>query len=220
MLTNSSHSKPWLMLNKVTYSRDSTLIFDNISLSLSSSRRVWLSGPSGSGKTTLLRIIAGHLKLQKGSCRFKGRKVTGPGADRAIVMQSYKLFPWMTTAENISSGMRFKKENTKNVLSETKMWLEQAGLLECADLYPYQLSGGMCQRISILRALAVRPLCLLLDEPFSALDEDNASLMMKLIDKYLEQPHTTCLIASHSLRSSRLSGESNLYLKGDGSIND
>jgi NitT/TauT family transport system ATP-binding protein/sulfonate transport system ATP-binding protein len=138
---------------------------------------VTILGPSGCGKSTLLRIIAGLDRPTSGRVLLDGLEVTGPGADRGMVFQSYTLFPWLTVRDNIAFGLR------ERGLSETERgkiadgFIERVGLSGFENHWPKQLSGGMQQRTAIARALANDPKILLLDEPFGALDNQTRALM-------------------------------------------
>ncbi|MFH0785152.1 MAG: ATP-binding cassette domain-containing protein [Pseudomonadota bacterium] len=210
------YDSPWLKFLNATFSWGSNLVLDNMSLTIESSyRKVWVTGPSGSGKSTLLRIVAGHYQLDNGKCKFLNHNVDGPSSDRSILLQNYKLFPWLTLEENISIGLKFKGVDSSTTKEKVDNYLHKSNLFAFKDLFPHQLSGGMQQRCALLRNLAISPSCLLLDEPFSALDEENTKLMLNLIDEYLEQEIAFALIVSHTLRYSSFDDELIINLSGD-----
>ncbi|MDR0423923.1 MAG: ABC transporter ATP-binding protein [Clostridiales Family XIII bacterium] len=141
---------------------------DNINLEIKDGEFVSLLGASGCGKSTLLRIIAGLEIPTQGAALFNGERIEGTSPKRGLVFQEHTLFAWLTVRQNIE----FAAKATKRLNSRTEIsnWLEVAGLTEFADNYPHQLSGGMRQRAALVRALAVSPEVLLLDEPLGALD--------------------------------------------------
>ena len=165
---------------------------------------VCLIGASGCGKSTLLRIIAGFETPSYGDVRVYDAPITGPGSDRGMVFQDYALFPWMTVRDNIAFGPRQKNLSSSEVKSSTEKYLEMVGLAQFADRYPYQLSGGMKQRVAIARVLANEASVLLMDEPFGALD---ALTREQLQDELLEiwaRTHVTIIFVTHSVEEATL----------------
>jgi NitT/TauT family transport system ATP-binding protein len=156
-------------------------------------------GPSGCGKSTLLRIVAGLDRPSAGRVLLDGRAVTGPGADRGMVFQSYTLFPWLTVAENIAYGLREKGLPPSERRSIVEAYVEKIGLRGFENHYPKQLSGGMQQRTAIARALANDPAILLLDEPFGALDNQTRALMQELLLGIWERERKTVLFVTHDI---------------------
>jgi NitT/TauT family transport system ATP-binding protein len=142
----------------------------NINLHVETGELVSIVGASGSGKTTLLRAIAGLDTPTNGTVAVDGQLVTGPGADRGMVFQSYTLYPWMTVAANIGFGLKLQGMSLAERQQRIGYYLEVVGLTKFAAALPKQLSGGMKQRVAIARALANQPKVLLMDEPFGALD--------------------------------------------------
>jgi NitT/TauT family transport system ATP-binding protein len=142
----------------------------DINLEIQEGEFICLLGPSGCGKSTLLKIIAGLIPASSGRITIDGKPINGPGPERAVVFQDYALFPWMTVRDNIEFGLEARKlaRSARKEIS-TKL-LRTVGLSDFADRFPHHLSGGMKQRVSIARALAVNPSLLLMDEPFGALD--------------------------------------------------
>lgn len=141
-----------------------------VSVAIPEGEFVCLVGPSGCGKTTLLHLIAGFLTPSKGEVLLDGRPVRGPGSDRAVVMQHPTLLPWMTVRGNVEIGPRARGVGVKERQAVVDRHLRLVGLSDFADRHPYELSGGMQQRVAVARALANDSRVLLMDEPFGALD--------------------------------------------------
>src|ERR1039458_5151158 len=114
-------------------------------------------GPSGCGKSTLVRILAGLEELSSGQVLLQGKPVTGPGSDRGMVFQGYTLFPWLTVKKNVMFGLEVNGHGKSEAEQQALQWLGLIGLEKFADAYPHQLSGGMKQRVAIVRALANQP---------------------------------------------------------------
>jgi NitT/TauT family transport system ATP-binding protein/sulfonate transport system ATP-binding protein len=166
-----------------------------VNFSCSECELISIVGASGCGKTTLLRIIAGLENPSTGEVFFDGKRINGPGHDRAVVFQDPRLFPWLTVEKNTSFAIQSKKnsQKTEEIVEKT---LHLVGLSEFRKAYPYELSGGMAQRVAIARALAFEPKALLMDEPFSALDAQTRSRMqLELIDLW----HKTIILVTHDI---------------------
>ena len=160
---------------------------------------VTILGPSGCGKSTLLRIVAGLDRPTSGRVTLDGREVTGPGADRGMVFQSYTLFPWLTVRENIAFGLRERGMAEKQRDGIVASYVDLVGLKGFENHWPKQLSGGMQQRTAIARALANDPEILLLDEPFGALDHQTRELMQELLLGIWEAERKTVLFVTHDI---------------------
>jgi ABC-type nitrate/sulfonate/bicarbonate transport system ATPase subunit len=160
---------------------------------------ITILGPSGCGKSTLLRIVAGLDRPSAGRVLLDGRAVSGPGADRGMVFQSYTLFPWLTVAENIAFGLRERGMPAAERQAVVRAFIEKVGLSGFENHYPKQLSGGMQQRTAIARALANDPAILLLDEPFGALDNQTRALMQELLLGIWERERKTVLFVTHDI---------------------
>jgi ABC-type nitrate/sulfonate/bicarbonate transport system ATPase subunit len=160
---------------------------------------ITILGPSGCGKSTLLRIVAGLDRPTTGRVLLDGREVTGPGADRGMVFQSYTLFPWLTVAENIAFGLTERGVPATQRREIVAAYIDKVGLKGFERHYPKQLSGGMQQRTAIARALANDPEILLLDEPFGALDNQTRSLMQELLLGIWERERKTVLFVTHDI---------------------
>jgi NitT/TauT family transport system ATP-binding protein len=160
---------------------------------------VTILGPSGCGKSTLLRMVAGLDTPTTGRILLDGKAITGPGADRGMVFQSYTLFPWLTVAENVAFGLRERGISQKERSNIAREWLDKVGLTSFANHFPKQLSGGMQQRTAIARALANDPKILLLDEPFGALDNQTRALMQELLLGIWERERKTVIFVTHDI---------------------
>ncbi len=173
----------------------------NIELKIKQGEFVSLIGHSGCGKSTLLNIIAGLDKATIGGVTLEGREVREPGPDRMVVFQNYSLLPWLTVRENI--GLAVDEVYKNKSLGERKGIIEQhidmVGLRQAADKRPNQLSGGMKQRVSIARALAIRPKLLLLDEPFGALDALTRGSLQEQLMKICNENNLTCVMVTHDV---------------------
>ena len=156
-------------------------------------------GPSGCGKSTLLRIVAGLDTPTVGRVLLDGQPVTGPGADRGMVFQSYTLFPWLDVRANICFGLREKGLPAREQAETADRYIAEVGLEGFERHYPKQLSGGMQQRVALARALANDPKILLLDEPFGALDNQTRALMQELLLSIWDLHRKTVLFVTHDI---------------------
>ena len=160
---------------------------------------ITILGPSGCGKSTLLRIVAGLDQPTTGRVLLDGVVVTGPGAERGMVFQTYTLFPWLTIRENICFGLREKGTAAARQDEIAAHYIAAVGLVGFEHHYPKMLSGGMQQRTAIARALANEPKILLLDEPFGALDQQTRGLMQELLLGIWEAERKTVLFVTHDI---------------------
>jgi len=156
-------------------------------------------GPSGCGKSTLVRILAGLEEHSEGDVLLQGRPVTGPGSDRGMVFQGYTLFPWLTVKKNVMFGLEVNGHGRSESEREAMQWLALIGLEKFADAYPNQLSGGMKQRVAIVRALANQPRILLMDEPFGALDAQTRARMQVHLLEIWRKIDITIVFITHDL---------------------
>jgi len=160
---------------------------------------VTILGPSGCGKSTMLRIVAGLDQPTAGRVLLDGQPVTGPGADRGMVFQSYTLFPWLTIEQNIRFGLRERGVAESVQKERAAYFIAKVGLRGFEQHYPKQLSGGMQQRTAIARALANDPKILLMDEPFGALDNQTRVLMQELLLGIWEAERKTVMFVTHDI---------------------
>lgn len=176
----------------------------DVSLAVEEGEFVCVVGPSGCGKTTLLKCIAGLLPPSGGQVVLRGKRVTSPPEEMALVFQEYSrsLFPWMTVRNNVLLPLRHKDlrrdERTRLVTDA----LEEVGLTRFIDHYPWQLSGGMQQRVAIARALAYQPSILLMDEPFASVDAQTRDDLEDLVLKVRRDYGVTILFVTHDIDES------------------
>ena len=175
----------------------------DVSLTSSRDELVAITGPSGCGKSTLLRIIAGLIKPTSGSVKVLDSQVTSPRTDISMVFQNFVLLPWRTALENVMFGLSSRGDLTEGQKREKAVSaLEIAGLQGFESVYPGELSGGMKQRVGVARALAGDPRVMLLDEPFSSLDDLTAERLRKEMYTILINPQTsvqTVILVSHNV---------------------
>jgi NitT/TauT family transport system ATP-binding protein len=156
-------------------------------------------GPSGCGKTTLLDMVAGLKSITAGQILVAGRRVKRPGADRGMVFQDYALLPWKTVRDNVEFGLRMKGVPREERARTSRYYLDAVGLGEFADKYPKDLSGGMKQRVAVVRALANRPEVLLMDEPFASVDAITRMQLQEEITRMWTTEKTTVMFVTHSV---------------------
>jgi len=171
----------------------------NMSLNFPKGELTSLLGPSGCGKTTLLKIIAGLLEPSSGSVSVNGRQVTGPGADRAFVFQDFALMPWASVLQNVSFGLEMRGMNKNERESIAQNYIEEVGLEGFEKSFPHELSGGMRQRVGLARALAVDADVLLMDEPFSAVDEQTRRKFQEDLLQLVANKNKTFIFVTHSI---------------------
>lgn len=172
-------------------------------------------GPSGCGKSTVLQIVAGfdtHIPVSAGEALFLGRPIQGPGADRGMLFQQYSCFPNRTVLDNITFGLKLQARalglSGREIAEIGRHWLRRVRLTDAdAGKYPHELSGGMRQRVALARALALKPRCLLMDEPFSALDEPTRLEMQDLIVDLWAEVDSTIILVSHSIAEAVFLGD-------------
>jgi NitT/TauT family transport system ATP-binding protein len=170
---------------------------DDVSVEIAEGTFFVIVGPSGCGKTTLLRILGGIEQVTSGTV-----DLTDPARGRpqySMVFQGDSIFPWMTVWDNAAYGLRMRKAPRAEINAAVKQWLDRTGLTRFAHLYPHQLSGGMRQRVSIARAFANDPEILLMDEPFSALDEQNKTILQQELLRIWEADKKTVVFITHSV---------------------
>ncbi|HEV7437158.1 MAG TPA: ABC transporter ATP-binding protein [Pseudorhizobium sp.] len=170
-----------------------------INLEFERGKLTTLLGPSGCGKTTLLKIIAGLVPATSGEIRVNGHAVTGPGPERAFVFQDFALMPWATVLRNVGFGLELKGVPAAERDRTARRYIEQVGLSGFEQKYPHELSGGMRQRVGIARAFAVNADVLLLDEPFSAVDEQNRRKFQEDLLRLVELEKKTFIFVTHSI---------------------
>src|SRR5918996_2087711 len=171
----------------------------DVSISIPSGELTTLLGPSGCGKTTLLKIIAGLIPPSRGEVWVKGKKVDGPGPERAFVFQDFALLPWANVLRNVAFGLELrglpKQERHEIALKQ----IGEVGLKSFEASYPHQLSGGMRQRVGLARALAVDADIILMDEPFSSVDEQTRRKFQEELLDLLRHKKKTVIFVTHSI---------------------
>jgi NitT/TauT family transport system ATP-binding protein len=183
-----------------------------VNLRIDEGQFVCLVGPSGCGKSTLLRVIAGLIKPTSGRVRI--RRHTENKRLVAMVFQDYSIFPWKTVRQNVRLGLDLAGRSRTQADEVVDMWLERLGLDGFADAYPSTLSGGMKQRVSIARALAIDPEILLMDEPFAALDAQLRTILQDELLELWEAQQRTVVFVTHSLDEALLLGDRVIVMSG------
>ncbi|WP_373845389.1 ABC transporter ATP-binding protein [Clostridium sp.] len=190
-------------VNKVYETKKSkVLAIEDVNIRVNKGDFVSIIGPSGCGKSTLLRMVAGLDTPTSGRITMNDKEVTGPGAERGMVFQSYTLFPWMTVRENIRFGLKIKKLSKDKSNKIVDKYLELIELTKFGDRLPKELSGGMKQRVAIARALANNPEVILMDEPFGALDPQTKVKMQELLLKIWRVEGSTVIFITHDIEES------------------
>ena len=164
-------------------------------------------GPSGCGKTTLLKMLAGLIPADSGTITIDGKPVRGPGPDRSMVFQNFALLPWATVLENVAFGLRMRGVPKRQREEKAHELISMVGLDGFATKRPGELSGGMQQRVGLARALAVEPRVLLMDEPFSAVDEQTRRLLQEELLAIWERHRLTVVFITHSMEEAVLLGD-------------
>lgn len=192
-------------------------ILQNFSLELQAGEIVALLGPSGVGKSSLLRVLAGLQQPQAGQVRLRGRQLTGPAPDVGFVFQDPCLLPWLTLEENVAFGLDFRHQpRLDEALRRTRVQqaIAEVGLTHARTRYPDELSGGMAQRAALARSLARAPEILLLDEPFSALDEVTRGEMQTLLLEISARHCAAAILVTHDIDEALLLADRILLLGG------
>jgi NitT/TauT family transport system ATP-binding protein len=176
------------------------LALSDVSFSVNDGEFMAIVGPSGCGKTSLLNIIAGLLPHEEGSVSIDGKRVTGPGIDRAVVFQQSSLLPWRTITRNVRYGMELQRRFDSATMDQrTDHFIKLVGLTGFERHFPSELSGGMQQRVNLARALAADPIVLLMDEPFAALDAQTREFMQSELLKIWAKARKTVLFITHQI---------------------
>ncbi len=192
-----------LKLNKVslTYQSDvaETQAIKDLSFSVNKSEFVSIIGPSGCGKTTVLSLIAGLLKPTDGSILYKGENISKTTENIGYMLQRDELFPWRNIEKNVLLPLEIKKINTKDNRDNAHLLIEKYGLKDFLKSYPNMLSGGMRQRVALIRTLVSKPDLLLLDEPFSALDSQTRLKVNGDVYSIIRSENKTALLVTHDI---------------------
>ena len=189
----------FLELKNVGKSFGSSEVLKDINLSIEKGEFVAIVGYSGAGKTTLISLVAGLLKADSGSVTLNDLEITSPGPDRGIVFQNYSLLPWLTVYENIHLAVEqvFPNWTPAKKQQQTEKFIAMVNLTPAREKFPSELSGGMRQRVSVARALAMDPQILLLDEPLSALDALTRATLQDEISRIWSDNHKTVVLITN-----------------------
>jgi NitT/TauT family transport system ATP-binding protein len=172
---------------------------DAVSLNVQPGEFVSLVGPSGCGKSSLLGILAGFTQPSSGHATLDGAPILKPGPERGVVFQQYSLLPWLTVRENVELGLTLRGAPRAQREATSRRLLGLCGLSAFEGHYPDQLSGGMKQRIGIVRALAAEPRVLLMDEPFGALDTQTRSVMQEILTDMWQEFRISVFFITHDV---------------------
>jgi len=181
-----------IQLNRVSKSYNGLPVINRLSLTVEPGEMVGLVGPSGAGKTTLLRLIAGLIQPDAGTIRVASSRLS-------YVFQEARLLPWRSAAANVAVALRANGADRQTSHMLAQDWLRQVGLAGFDHYYPAQLSGGMQQRVALARAFAVQPDILLLDEPFSHLDDGNKQELLAILRQLIESTNVTVMYVTHTI---------------------
>lgn len=189
----------FLELKNVSKSFGSSPVLKDINLSIEKGEFVAIVGFSGAGKTTLISLIAGLLKPDSGTAKLNDLEITEPGPDRGIVFQNYSLLPWLSVFENISLAVDQVNPNwsAAKKTEHVEKYIAMVNLTPARDKKPHELSGGMRQRVSVARALAMNPQILLLDEPLSALDALTRATLQDEISRIWQDDKKTVVLITN-----------------------
>ncbi len=182
----------------MTKDKDFTAL-KNVDLHIDDGELICLLGPSGCGKTTLLRLIAGLENADEGEIYDRGELVEGPSRERGFIFQQYSLFPWLNVLDNVMFGLNLKDSNKEENLAAAERYLERVGLADFKYSYPHELSGGMKQRVAIIRSLLNHTPVLLMDEPFSAVDMLNRHSLQEQLIGVWKRFNTTIIFVTHDV---------------------
>ncbi len=179
----------------------------DIDLTIKEGEFICLVGPSGCGKSTLLNMVAGLEMPTSGEIYLDGQKITAPGADRVMMFQDAALFPWLTVLENVRFGLRIMKKDPAWIEETAMKYLDMVKLSKFAHYRVHELSGGMKQRVSMARALAIDSKILLMDEPFSALDKQTINKLRDEVAQIWERTRKTVIMVTHSVEEAVFFGD-------------
>jgi NitT/TauT family transport system ATP-binding protein len=181
--------------------------FRNVDLQIKNQEVLCVVGPSGCGKTTLLRCIGGLLPVNSGHVLIDNQPVSSPREGVAIVFQHFGLLPWKTVADNVGFGLQMAGAPRQLIKERTDHYIKLVGLENFETQYPYQLSGGMQQRVGLARALAVNPDILLMDEPFASVDAQTREVLQEELLQLHERERKTMIFITHSIDEAIILGD-------------
>ena len=172
---------------------------EGVDLDVMANEFLCVVGPSGCGKSTLISAISGFLRPSGGTLTMDGKPIAGPGADRGVVFQEYALLPWRKVIDNVALGLKFRGVRKPERHGVARRYLRLANLLDAADKYPHELSGGMKQRAAVARTLANEPEIMLMDEPFAAIDAQTRMTLQEELVRIWQRSRVTVLFVTHSV---------------------
>lgn len=181
--------------------------FRNVELNVRSNEVLCIVGPSGCGKTTLLRCIGGLLTPSSGEVLIDGEPIRAPREGVAIVFQHFGLLPWKTVVDNVAFGLRIARLPRQRVAEKVEHYIHLVGLGGFENHYPYQLSGGMQQRVGLARALAIDPEILLMDEPFASVDAQTREVLQEELLQLHDRERKTMIFITHSIDEAIILGD-------------
>ena len=187
-----------MTLEKISFGYGKEKIFKGFDHHFDDNKIYGILGSSGCGKTTLLRMMAGLLRPEEGRIIFEEEQLTKPHKAICMMHQRYTNFPWMTCLDNVLFGIKANKKITNEHREEGRKLLQEVGLEKYESKFPYELSGGMQQRLALARSLMNKPRLLLMDEPLSALDPELRKKMQKLLIAQHQQLESTIVLVTHS----------------------
>lgn len=194
--------------NKKTYA------VKDVSLTLDEGDFAALLGPSGCGKTTIVNVLAGFIKATKGTAKLKGKNIETSGKDRGVIFQDANLFPWLTIEDNIKFGPRINGVDKEQIDKLYDEYINIIGLKSYENHYPFELSGGMRQRVAIARTMINSPELILMDEPFGALDAITKKIMTDFLRNIWDRHRFTAVMISHDIEEA-LSLSNKVFVMGD-----
>ncbi len=228
-ITNSSTGTSAIELSGIrktfTLSEDKNaqqvLALDGIDLSINQGEFLTIIGPSGCGKTTLLRIMASLILPDEGRVIVEGEAVSEPGINRAMVFQTFGLFPWKTVLDNVVFPLIVRKYPAQQTREIAIQHIKQVGLEKFQNAYPHQLSGGMQQRVGLARALSTGADILLMDEPFGAIDAQTRELMQEELMRICQEEQKTVVFITHDLNEAVMLADRVLLMsRGPGQVRE
>jgi NitT/TauT family transport system ATP-binding protein len=189
-----------IQIDNISKNYDKMQVLKEVNLTIREGEFVSLIGPSGCGKSTLINIISGLDRASEGRVFIEGKEVNGTHTDRIMVFQNAALFPWLNVFDNVAFGLKNICKSQQEVKDRVNDVLRKVHLSKFKEHYPHQLSGGMKQRVSIARSIVMDPKILLMDEPFSALDEQTRMLLHNELQQIWMETKKTIVFVTHNIR--------------------
>lgn len=194
---------------------------EGVDLDIRANEFLCLVGPSGCGKSTIISAIAGFLHPVSGELLMNGHGILGPGSDRGVVFQEYALLPWLRVIDNVAFGLKMRGIPKGKRYEIARRFLNIAGLADAEQKYPHELSGGMKQRVAVVRTLANTPEVMLMDEPFAAIDAQTRMVLQEELLRIWAASRITVLFVTHSVEEAVFLGDRVAVLTpGPGRVRD